>query len=376
MRIFINASTCVVGGGAQVAASFISQAMEDSRHEFVAAVSSKVKEYLGSIADEPWVYELTPSPARPFAGRKSRGLLNDIELKFRPDIVFTVFGPSYHNFRAPHVCGIADPWVTHPSLLATSRLSFFGRLKMKLQCWYKKWKLSINDFYWTETDVASQGLVDLIGIDSDKVFTIPNCYSPLYDSFEFSQESKDSVIKIFTLSAPYPHKNLTIIPEMASILYKRGIQEDYKFIVTLPDKGPEINEFWGLVKKLDVSDLIENIGPIPLELCPLWYSKTDILFLPTLLETFSVTFLEAMKMHRPIVTTNLDFTRDVCKDAAQYFEALDAESAVDAILTVGKKTERYDELVDKGRQCLKQFPNPTEKYNMHIDWLEKVVKNQ
>ncbi len=374
MKIFINATTCVVGGGAQVAASFITQAMKDNRHKFVAAVSQKVKEYLGSTADQPWVHEVTPSPARPLTGMGSRRLLKDLELKFRPDIVFTVFGPAYHNFRAPHVCGMADPWVTHPSSLATSRLGVLGRLKMKLQCLYKKQRLSVKDFYWTETEVASQGLVDLIDLDTDKVFTIPNCYSPLFDSFEFLNEPHGSVMKIFTLSAAYSHKNLTIIPKMASVLSKRGLGEGFKFVITLPDKGPEINEFWELARRLDVCDLIENIGSIPLESCPLWYSKTDILFLPTLLETFSVTFLEAMKMNRPIITTNLDFTRDICGDAAEYFEPLDAESAVDAIITIGKRTtSRYSELVKRGIERLKQFPSPSEKYNMHIQWLEKVV---
>lgn len=373
MKIFINATTCVVGGGAQVAASFIGQAMDDNRHQFVAAVSKKVREYLGNMADTTCIYELASSPARPFKGMKSRRFLKDLELKFKPDVVFTIFGPAYHNFRAPHACGIADPWVTHPSSLATSRLGVFGRLKMKLQCLYKKWRLSINDFYWTETEVARQGLIDLIGLDADKILTIPNCYSPLFDSFNSAEESHNSLVKIFTLSATYPHKNLMIIPEMASILYKRGLQDSFKFVVTLPENGFGVNEFWKLAKKLGVCDLIENIGHIPLESCPLWYSKTDILFLPTLLETFSVTFLEAMKMSRPIVTTNLDFARDICGDAAEYFEPLDAESAVDAIITVGKKTERYNELVLNGINQLKQFPNPAEKYNKHIQWLEKVV---
>jgi glycosyltransferase involved in cell wall biosynthesis len=79
-------------------------------------------------------------------------------------------------------------------------------------------------------------------------------------------------------------------------------------------------------RRYSVSDSIFNVGWLTLSECIDWYNRSDIVFLPTLLETFSATYLEAMRMGRPIVTCDLDFARDICKDAAAYFPPLSTKS--------------------------------------------------
>jgi len=376
MRVLVNATTCVVGGGAQVAASFIQSSAGDSTCEFLYAVSPLTRKNLGKLADKLALHEMTPSPAKPYSGRIARRELRRLEDDFDPDVVFTVFGPAYVTFRAPHVCGIADGWITHRSKLAISALSHYERLRKLALSRYKQCRLSIEDLYWVETEASRQGLINLLGLAPEKIKVIPNCYSDIFERAESAPRSHNTVTKIFTLAAPYPHKNLPIIPEIASILLDRGHGDDFKFVTTLPNSGSEVKRFWQTAIGLKVDNMIENIGPIILSECPKWYKATDILFLPTLLETFSVTYLEAMKMKRPIVTTDLDFAHYVCAEAAEYFIPRCADSAAMAILKLSKDARYYQELVEKGTRRLKTFPTPGEKYHSQIEWIRFATKEE
>jgi len=243
-------------------------------------------------------------------------------------------------------------------------------------CRYKQWRLGTHDFYWVETNVSRHGLINLVGLAPEKISVIPNCYSNIFERAKSLPSPGNPVTKIFTLAAPYPHKNLSIIPKTAAILQAQGVGDAFKFVTTLPDSGSVSDNFWRIARELHVENMVENIGPIVLRDCPKWYAATDILFLPTLLETFSVTYLEAMKMNRPIVTTDLDFAHDVCGEAAEYFEPRNADSAARAILKISNDSRYYLELVRKGTERLKTFPTPEEKYRLLIEWIQFAAKEE
>ncbi|MFK2341775.1 glycosyltransferase [Bacteroides fragilis] len=77
---------------------------------------------------------------------------------------------------------------------------------------------------------------------------------------------------------------------------------------------------------------IVNLGIIDVSKCPQLYNECDALFLPTLLECFSANYVEAMKMRKPIVTSNLPFATNVCKNAALYFDPMNAHDIVEKFL--------------------------------------------
>ncbi len=43
-----------------------------------------------------------------------------------------------------------------------------------------------------------------------------------------------------------------------------------------------------------------------------------MVFIPTLLEVFSATYLEAMLMKKPIIASDLEFSRDICGESAYF----------------------------------------------------------
>lgn len=78
----------------------------------------------------------------------------------------------------------------------------------------------------------------------------------------------------------------------------------------------------------------------------------DALLMPSLLESFSGTYLEAMHFGLPILTSDLDFAREVCHDAALYFDPWDTASIRDAILRVKNESELAHNLCEKGNSRL------------------------
>ena len=151
---------------------------------------------------------------------------------------------------------------------------------------------------------------------------------------------------------------------------------EFNFIVTLPDTGKVVANFWEKADYLKVRSSIQNIGPLKVEECPGWYNKSHIVFVPTLLETFSATYPEAMKMGKPIVTTDFYFSRNVCGDAALYYSPLSAEDAAKSIKMIVEDQKLHQKLIQKGYEKLLSFPTPAEKYNIMIAWLETVHKQQ
>lgn len=374
-KVLFNATTCVVGGGAQVAASLISYASSDHRHEFVYAVSPEVAKHTKSIVAAKNYFVLESPPSGFVKGSKTRKTVRCLERDFNPDVAFTVFGPSYMRFACPHVCGYARPWDTHASPLALKLLSRKERARLQFLRAYRALKLPNSDWYWTETEQSRQGLAKFASVPLERIEVISNCFSPVFEGQDMHPiQHKADQYRVLSICAAYVQKRLPFIADVASNARQMDGETPLKFVVTLPDGGREVGKFWSRVHSLGVEDLFENIGPIDLDRCVEEYRRCSCVFLPTVLETFSVSFLEAMKMRRPVVASDLGFARDVCGCAAEFFQATSAEAASRAILKVVKDSRHRDLLIEKGVEQVRSFPTPREKYEMHMNYLEKVVR--
>lgn len=358
-----------------MAAAFIRQALiRSTEHQWSFLVSRAVWTSFNDRLDMQARLEVVhPSPGRPLAGLVSRKRLTEAERRARPDVVFTVFGPAYVRFQAPHVCGFANSWVTHPSRLAFDTLSLTEKAVNLARRWYKRLRLGRNDYYITETAVSQQGLARILGIPLERICVIPNNCSELFYTHGLELETEfpagKQVINVLTLAGPYPHKNLLIIPEVARLLREMEAHREYRFHVTLPETGCQVRKFWEKASRLAVTDRIRNLGVLRPQECPRAYAGCDIFFLPTLLEVMSASYAEAMAMRRPIVTTDLDFARDTCGDAALYYPALSAREAGACLVRLANNPALRRALLDAGLRRLHTFPSPEEKYRRQMEWI-------
>ena len=168
----------------------------------------------------------------------------------------------------------------------------------------------------------------------------------------------DEKFKLLMLSKYYVHKNFEILSEISSILEERKMN-NIEFWVTIDD---------GNYKRLFANNhYVVNKGYTKPQDCPSLYYDVDAMILPTLAECFSASYPEAMVMGKPILTSDLPFARTVCKDAALYFDPLDAKDIVDKILSLLENEKLRKRLVNEGRLVFSKIPNAKERAIKYLE---------
>lgn len=144
--------------------------------------------------------------------------------------------------------------------------------------------------------------------------------------------SRKNSTNLLCLSRYYPHKNIEILFDLARI-FKQN-KSPFNIILTISRKhGREVSSLLRRIDKEKLSDYIRNIGEIPPFCLTEIMNRIDALILPSLLESFSLTYAEAMFFRKPIFTSDLDFAHEACKNGAFYFNPYNAESIYTTILS-------------------------------------------
>lgn len=372
MRILINCSNLKIGGGLQVAHSFISSLYRFESHEFIVVASSELLERLDTIElpnnCDLINYTLQPSILGVIVGRNS--FLSSLVKEKRVDAVFSVFGPTYWRSKVSHLVGYAKPHYIYTSSPYFKLLGFFDRLRL-----HSLRKLHLYDFKHnsdmlvTENQDVSDRLKAVLL--QKKVFTVTNYYNQVFDD-ESKWRDVDRLpefegVTLLTISSNYTHKNLGIIPKVIGSLHSLSLKKDFRFVVTV-EKG-----HLGKSIAPEIERHIVYLGSVKIEQCPWLYSKADMVFLPTLLECFSASYPEAMRMSKPILTSDLDFARGLCGDAALYFDPLDEQNIAETIIRLSNDKDLKDELIKNGKDQLLTFDDYTTRSNKYLTLLTNML---
>ncbi len=206
---------------------------------------------------------------------------------------------------------------------------------------------------------------DLNDNDNDNV----NLRSAQRDACQSKNLNKNDNVKkvtLLTVSSTAVHKNLGIMLPVAEYLERVHPNFYFRFVLTCneaPFPLPEhLRRHFVFIGKVDVAE------------CPNLYEQADIMFVPTLMECFTATYPEAMRMEVPIVTTDLEFARGLCGDAACYYSATDAEAAAEAIYKVTTDEAYRQQLTAYGKEQLMKFDNYEQRAEKLVGILEEMVK--
>jgi glycosyltransferase involved in cell wall biosynthesis len=159
---------------------------------------------------------------------------------------------------------------------------------------------------------------------------------------------------LFSLTRYYAHKGLERIVDMFERF--RDELRGVRVILTIArGDAPPAGRLLDRIAERGLGDRFENVGPVPQEALGACFRAADAVLFPTMLESFSMTYLEAMHFGTPILTSDLDFAHAVCADAARYFDPFDAASMRDAVLALRGDPAEQARLVAAGHARRRGF---------------------
>ncbi|WP_326984842.1 glycosyltransferase [Chryseobacterium sp. MYb264] len=371
MKILIDNSNLFAGGGLQVAASFLRDLKKlNSLHTFHVVLSINCVQVLKDdvFPDNFTFYNLGKKEEK--SKRKRIKSVSQIENSVYPDCIFTIFGPSYHKSNFPKLVGFAIPYIIYPDSPFFKQISIKEKIYYKILSIIKTYSFKKNsDSLVFETENARQIFINRSGYENNS-FTVGNTLNEIFSNkfkwIEYKGISSKS-INILFLTANYPHKNMMIIPQIIMILKEKFTMDNFKFLITLTKEELNYPEF--------CDQYIEYLGKVNLESIPSLYEQSQIVFIPSLLEVFSATYLEAMFMKKPIIASDLGFSRDICGEAAYYCEPVNPDSYAKAIYELSFNEEMKHKLVNTGTKNLQRFGSSMDRTNEYMNIIKKIVKD-
>ncbi len=182
---------------------------------------------------------------------------------------------------------------------------------------------------------------------------------------EFSKVSREHTTKpyifnrkgcltLFFLSRFYTYKNHEVLIDVFTNY--RDSLDNVRCIITIePSQRWKASGFLSKIKKYNLEKHIVNVGVLKQSEIAAYFYNSDVFFSPTLLESFGLPYLEAMYFGLPILTSDLDFARSVCDDAAIYFDPWKPADIVEKILMIKNSKSLREKLIEKGKRRVSSF---------------------
>lgn len=380
MKILINTiSTKKISGGAfQISQNFMLKSLEHSDVEWYHITSQDIDDTIGEKfarqkGTHYFVFPTQPDFRCSYVQTKKQ--VAELETKIQPDVVYSITAPSYFTFKTREVMRFTNPWVTHPNKYSWSVLSLKERIFYYLYGLNQKRMMKAAHYFITQTNTCAEGIRRVTGEPEEHVKVVHNVLPAIFKQVENTPIIEDDFINIACVGNTCPHKNFDILPDVLKELQRLGI-ENVRFHVTMPI-GDYITEYvLGKARKSNVADKIINYGRISQKDLAELYRKCQLCFLPTLLEVFSVSTVEAMYFNLPIVATNFPFNTEVLADACLYYEPKNAKDAAKQFAKVIADKELQATMRERMARQLAIYGDYDAHFNAIKDFLIKVAKKE
>ena len=377
ITIILNAISAKkhAGGAFQISQNFLLKALEDGYIDetvnWYYIVSQDLDEAIGrhflSLKETKYfVFPTQPDFRNSYLDVKKK--LAELENNIKPDIIYSITAPSYFNFKTKEVMRFTNPWVTHPNIYSWKSYSFVERIKQMLYCSVQKQMMKSAYAFVTQTETTKKGIMRITGKSSDRVCVVSNVLPKIFQKLDTEPIADKEWINIACVGNPVPHKNFDILPGVILELIKMNIT-NIRFHTTIPYDSPMIDKIIEPLKKRNLEVHIVNHGRIPQTELGNMYQHCQFCFLPTLLEVFSASTIEAMYYKLPIVATDFDFNKEVLNDSCLYYEPMNAQDAAKQLARLIRNTNLQQECRKKMVVLLKKYGD----YDAHFNAIKKFL---
>jgi glycosyltransferase involved in cell wall biosynthesis len=125
-----------------------------------------------------------------------------------------------------------------------------------------------------------------------------------------------------------------------------------------------------LIKEIGIEDLVVELGTIPYRQLHHLYRQCHAYVTPAYAETFAHPLVEAMASGLPLVASNIAVHREICGNAAIYFERFSPEGLAKCVTEVVQSPEMMLRMSAAGQERSQEFS-----WNAHVDKLLQLARS-
>jgi glycosyltransferase involved in cell wall biosynthesis len=370
MRIVIIAHSCRMGGGligtVNILKAFKNVA-QDEQFFVVCPADCGYEKIELPRGSELFVYKGSHSPMRRYWFEAVE--LPKVVKKYKPDVVFGPGNAGLTNPGVPQALFIRQGWLIYDKKHYPD-MSLWLKVRLAALKSQVKKSLPATDLIFCQTPVVKrrfskkyrypENQIEILRFPPPmEITTKPDAEIP-----SFLDKSSGNFY-VLLLTRYLPHRNPNILMPLCQRYGSQIREKRIRFITTIEENDdPQAGIFLKNISKYGLEDVVINVGQLSRGDVSRYFSYIDVLWLPTLVETLCLPYLEAMNCGVPILAPDLDFARYVCGEAASFYDPWNLESIYDKIVSLRENPSLCKELSAKGKT------NLTDRERFASDWTE------
>lgn len=244
-----------------------------------------------------------------------------------------------------------------PQFLPTPLHKFYARY------FYKRTSASADKII-VPTEFIRQQVIERLGVEDARLEVIPYAASEDFSPpSEKNSAGDEQTVKKYALPQTYlltiginkPHKNYLFLLR-GLLRFWQTEKKDFPPLVMvgfeLDKKAKYLRRF---ISGYHLEEKIKILGYLPQRDLPSIYRCALALIFPSLYEGFGLPALEAMKCEIPVVAADIPPLREICKDAALFFNPENLESLLAALEQITQESALREDLIQRGLRRQQAF---------------------
>jgi len=185
--------------------------------------------------------------------------------------------------------------------------------------------------------------------------------TPLADDIQRKLAETEGCLRLLFVSHYNYYRNFETLLQALPLIQNLVPQKSVKLFLTCklkPGANPgsyDASCAGRLIERLGIVGNVVQLGAIPYTSLHHLYRACDVYVTPAYAETFAHPLVEAMASGLPIVASDLPVHKEVCGDAAQYFQRFYPESLAEAVARIAASPGLAAKLSEAGNRRSRQF---------------------
>lgn len=324
MHVAVDSVGAKHGGGAEVLLSFLTSAISDARIASISLFTSPPSVRRFQLPPSPKVRDLPRPRAEGSLGRVwwyERGLAREVQ-RSGADAVLCLNGAGNVPSAVPRFALVQQSLGFSPEALRAMTLP--ERLRVTVHHALMRRACSSATWVLAQTETMREWIARDFSISLRQIEVIPPC-------IPFLPPMQGVAPALAPMRATSEGRRILYVGSLA------GYKNVSRLATAIPEvrrRAPQATLFVTAEQRLVVGDGTVGVGHLSRAALREAYELATVLVMPSLVETVGLPLLEAMSVGTPVLAADRPYAREICQDAALYFDPLRTDDLACAVARV------------------------------------------